>query len=277
MRATLRLTGRSVAEYRDGDGLPATMAPRPYLHPVRTLGGTPVTDARPTDHPWHLGLSVALQDVDGGNFWGGPTYVRDVGYTARDDHGRIEHEAFVALGDDGFTERLRWVTAGGEPLLAELRSVRAHLVGHGWELELRTTLTNVTSRTVTLGSPATNGRDGAGYGGLFWRLPPTRRPEVRAGAAAGEDAAHGSVAPWLAWTDPTFTLVLAPADDATRADPWFVRLADYPGVGLQLAARRPLHLPPAHGVTRGLRALVADGAVDDRAAAAWAASGVTIT
>jgi hypothetical protein len=270
---TLRLTGRSVAEYRDGGALPAAMAPRPYLHPVRTLGGTPVTDAQPADHPWHLGLSVALQDVDGGNFWGGPTYVRDVGYTARDDHGRIEHDAFVARQDDGFIERLRWVTPRGEPLLAELRSVRAHLVGDGWELNLRTTLTNVTSRTVTLGSPATNGRDGAGYGGLFWRLPLARKPEVRAGDAVGEHAVHGAVAPWLAWTDHTFTLVLATAADATRADPWFVRVADYPGVGLQLAVRRPVHLSPGHGLTRGLRALVADGALDDQAAAEWAARG----
>ena len=85
-----------MAEYADGRGLDPTLAPRPHLHPVRTLSGTPVTDARPSDHPWHLGLSVALPDVDGANFWGGPTYLRGRGYTWRDDHGRIEHLGFAA-------------------------------------------------------------------------------------------------------------------------------------------------------------------------------------
>ena len=203
--ATLRTAGRPVAEYVDGRGLDPVLGPRPHLHPVRTLSGTPVTDARPNDHRWHLGLSVALQDVDGWNFWGGPTYLPGKGYTARDDHGRIEHLGFAALDPDGFVERLRWLPAPGEPLIAEDRSVRARLGEHGWELEIVTTLTNITGRPLRLGSPATNGRDGAGYGGLFWRLPRAAvartAPHVRSADAHGEQNVHGSVAPWLAWTD----------------------------------------------------------------------------
>ena len=45
--APLRTAGRPVAEYVDGRGLDPVLAPRPHLHPVRTLGGTPVTDAAP--------------------------------------------------------------------------------------------------------------------------------------------------------------------------------------------------------------------------------------
>ncbi len=63
---------------------------RPYLHPVRTLAGTVVTDHQPLDHVWHLGVGVALQDVDGVNFWGGRTYTRAAGeYVWRPDHGSI--------------------------------------------------------------------------------------------------------------------------------------------------------------------------------------------
>ena len=57
--------------------------------------------------------------------------------------------------------------------------------------------------------------------------------------------------------------MFAPADAATRADPWFVRVGDYPGVGSQLAARAPVVLAPGAALTRGLRTLIADGVLDD--------------
>jgi hypothetical protein len=275
--ARLRLGGVPVADYPDGSALDPALVPRPYLHPVRTLGGVVVTDARPPDHPWHLGLGVAVPDVDGVNLWGGPTYVRDVGYVARDDHGRIVHAGFDELDDAGFVERLHWLAPHGALLLAERRRVHARLVDSGWELEIVTDLTNVACRTLRLGSPATNGRAGAGYGGLFWRLPPVGEVRVRTADSVGEQAAHGSAAPWLAWTDGAITLVLAGTDDTSRADSWFVRVADYPGVGLQLAARDPLIVPPGGTVTRGLRALVADGVIDERAARSWADAAVVHT
>jgi len=295
----LVLAGRTVAEYGDGRGLDPTLVPRPHLHPVRTLGGTAVTAASPDDHPWHLGFSVAVPDVGGANLWGGPTYLRGQGYTWRTDHGRIEHLGFSRRAEDGFDETLRWRAATGEVLLAEARAVHARLVAGGWELVLVTTLTNTTARPLRLASPAANGRDGAGYGGLFWRLPPGAAPRVRTPTAEGEQATHGSVAPWLAWSDPgtagtrngsggasgsgagtaggaaAFTLVFAPADEDTGADPWFVRVSDYPGVGSQLAARAPLVLAPGAALTRGLRTLVADGLLDDAAAARWAAAEIS--
>src|SRR4051794_39876708 len=121
--------------------------------------------------------------------------------------------------------------------------------------------------------PAPNGRAGAGYGGLFWRLPPTQEPSVRTDRAAGEGAVHSSVGSWLVWHDPGagFTLALAGADDATRVDPWFVRLHEYPGIGSQLAESEPLLLEPGGSATRGWRALVADGALEDDAVQRWAA------
>ncbi|MFC7343549.1 PmoA family protein [Saccharopolyspora griseoalba] len=268
----LRIDGFPVAEYPDGADLPASLGPRPHLHPVRTLGGRVVTDALPEDHRWHLGFSVALQDVDNWNFWGGRTYVRDRGYTELDDHGRIEHVSFPLIRDDGFAERLRWRSGAGEVLVDESRDVRARRVEAGWELALSSTLGNATEREIELGSPATNGRTGAGYGGLFWRLPPAVAPRVFTAAASGERAVHGSVAPWLAWTDRDFTLALTGIDEATRADPWFVRVDDYPGVGSQLAAVRPVALPAGGALTRGLRVLIADGALDAMRIAAWAGS-----
>ncbi|SFO72629.1 Methane oxygenase PmoA [Geodermatophilus dictyosporus] len=273
--AVLRAGGVVVAEYRDGRDLDPSLAPRPYLHPVTTLGGVPVSDALPADHPWHLGVSVGIPDVGGANLWGGPTYLRDRGYTARADHGRVESAGFSARSQGGLDEALHWLGPDGRLLLGEHRRVRARPVAGGWELGFTTVLTNATGGELALGSPATNGRPGAGYGGFSWRLPPAGEPHVRTPDAEGEEAVHGSPAAWLAWTDRAAgcTVVLAGADDATRADPWFVRVADYPGLGSSLAARHPLRLPPGGTVRRAFRALVADGDPGDDAVAAWA--GVT--
>src|SRR5690242_14537465 len=112
----------AVAEYVAEPDIGPLDGPRPYLHPVRTLAGVPVTDLLPEDHTWHLGVSVAMQDVDGVNLWGGRTYVRDQGYTWLDDHGRIAHAEWLARADNGFGERLRWLGTRGETLLTETRT-----------------------------------------------------------------------------------------------------------------------------------------------------------
>ena len=78
--------------------MPAEWAPRPYLHPVRTLGGAVVTDVAPADHRWHHGVSVAVPDVGGSNFWGGGTYRRGEGYADRDDHGTVGHREWRERG-----------------------------------------------------------------------------------------------------------------------------------------------------------------------------------
>jgi hypothetical protein len=262
--ATLSVGDVVVATYCDGAALPTVLAPRPFLHPVTTLSGRPVTDAQSEDHRWHLGVSVTLQDVGGANVWGGRTYLAGEGYTWRADHGRQVHTGWLFRDDAGFTETLEWQGPDGAVLLTEERTVRARAADlpGGWTLELSTSLRNATAAELRLGSPATHGRIGAGYGGLFWRLPAADDARITAADAEGEDAAHGSVAPWVAYSgggpDPV-TVALAGLDDATRADPWFVRAADYPGLGSQLAAEQPVRLAPGAATGRSFRALVTDG------------------
>jgi hypothetical protein len=265
---TLEVGGTVVARCRDGVGLPAVLAPRPFLHPISTLAGTVVTDAQPDDHRWHLGLSVALQDVAGANLWGGRTYVRDQGYTWRDDHGRQVHRGWQERSAGGFRQVLAWQGPSGATLLEELRTVAASpadLPG-AWLVDLSFALRNPTSGPVELGSPATHGRAGAGYGGLFWRLPPTAAAgRVFTADTEGEAATHGSRAPWLACSvdgAAPFTVALCGRDEVTASDPWFVRVDDYPGLGSQLAAVDPVRLAPAGTVRRSFRALVADGVLD---------------
>ncbi|MBC7273433.1 MAG: PmoA family protein [Streptomyces sp.] len=256
----LRVAGRPVGRYVTRPELPARFSPRPFLHPVTTLSGTAVTELSPADHLHHLGVGVAVPDVEGHNFWGGRTFVRDQGPTELDNHGAQRHVAFQLRDPDGFVQELRWMAAGGE-LLRERRTVAAtELTGTAWALDFTFALTNTTPGPLTIGSPATNGRPGAAYGGFFWRArKEDSAPDVLTPGAEGEEAVHGRPADWLALAGTTWTLVFAGATDATRRDPWFVRTAEYPGVGSSLAHTERVPVPPGDTLVRRIVTVVADG------------------
>ncbi|MFH9675241.1 PmoA family protein [Streptomyces sp. NPDC017405] len=265
----LRVAGRPVGRYVIRPELPARLAPRPCLHPVTTLAGTAVTELGPADHAHHLGVGVAVPDVEGYNFWGGRTFVRDRGPTELDNHGAQRHTGFQLCDPDGFVEELRWVAAGTE-LLRERRTVAATGLGAtAWALDFTFSLTNVTPAPLSLGSPATNGRPGAAYGGFFWRArKEARAPEVFTADRDGEAAVHGTRADWLALAGARWTLVFAGATEDTRRDPWFVRAAEYPGVGSSLAHTERLSVAPGETVVRRIVTVVADGRPDRAEAAA---------
>ncbi|MFE9648597.1 PmoA family protein [Streptomyces sp. NPDC006365] len=267
--AVLRVAGRPVGRYVTRPELPVRLSPRPYLHPVTTLAGTAVTELSPADHTHHLGVGVAVPDIEGYNFWGGRTYVRGQGPTELDNHGTQRHSAFQLRDPDGFVEELRWVAAGSE-LLRERRTVAAtELTDAAWALDFTFSLTNVTSGTLSIGSPATNGRPGAAYGGFFWRArKEDSAPDVFTPETEGEKAVHGDRADWLALVGASWTLVFAGATDRTRRDPWFVRTAEYPGVGSSLAYDEQVPIEPGDTVVRRVVTVVADGRLDRDAAAA---------
>ncbi|MFF5441695.1 PmoA family protein [Streptomyces achromogenes] len=259
----LRVAARPVGRYVTRPGLPARLAPRPYLHPVTTLAGTPVTEASPADHAHHLGVGVAVPDVEGHNFWGGRTFVRDQGPTELDNHGVQRHTGFQLCDPDGFVEELRWAAAGTE-LLRERRTVAATgLTETAWALDFTFSLTNVTPGPLSIGSPATNGRPGAAYGGFFWRArKESRPPEVFTADREGEAEVHGTRADWLALAGAGWTLAFAGATADTRRDPWFVRAAEYPGVGSSLAHTGRLAIAPGETAVRRIVTVVADGRPD---------------
>ncbi|MEE1765683.1 MULTISPECIES: PmoA family protein [unclassified Streptomyces] len=265
----LRVAGRPVGRYLTRPELPERLSPRPCLHPVTTLSGTAVTELSPADHLHHLGVGVAVPDVEGHNFWGGRTYVRDQGPTELDNHGSQRHTAFQLRDPDGFVEELRWVAAGRE-WLRERRTVAAtELTDSAWALDFTFSLTNITDAPVSIGSPATNGRPGAAYGGFFWRArKEAEAPRVFTAEAEGEAEVHGSRADWLALAGATWTLVFAGATDTTRRDPWFVRADEYPGVGSSLAHTYRLPIEPGGTAVRRIVTVVADGTLDRDGAAA---------
>jgi hypothetical protein len=285
---TLTLDGRVLAVLRDGTDIEPTLSPRPYLHPVRTLAGVPVTEERPADHLHHFGVGMAVPDVSGVSFWGGRTFTRDRGSVLLDNHGRQRHVSWLELAADRRVEALSWTGPDGAEMLSEERTVRAAgLDGRTWVLDVRTQLRNTSGRDLSIGSPATNGRPGAGYGGLFWRAPVAAAPPavVGAGGLEGEKALHGSRAEWLALVGGEgagaaagegaggrgagdggaavgggWTLVFLQPGEHT--DPWFLRAEDYPGVGPALAWDTRLPLPEGGRLERRLRVAVRDGRAD---------------
>ncbi|MEU4281996.1 PmoA family protein [Nocardiopsis dassonvillei] len=277
---TLTLDGCVLAVLRDGTDIEPTLSPRPYLHPVRTLAGVPVTEERPADHLHHFGVGVAVPDVSGVSFWGGRTFTRDRGSVLLDNHGRQRHVSWLELAADRRVEALSWTGPDGAEMLSEERTVRAAgLDGRTWVLDVRTQLRNTSGRDLSIGSPATNGRPGAGYGGLFWRAPVAAAPPavVGAGGLEGEKALHGSRAEWLALVGGEgaggrgagdggatasggWTLVFLQPGEHT--DPWFLRAEDYPGVGPALAWDTRLPLPEGGRLERRLRVAVRDGRAD---------------
>jgi hypothetical protein len=278
----LRLHGQDVAHYTWMPDLPPETSPRPYLHPVRTLAGRTVTGARPIAYPHHLGISIAVENVGGQNFWGGRTYLPGHGPAWLDNHGTQRHEQWLRRTTTEARHRLRWTDVHGSTLLREQRTVTCTPVDEtAWLLTIATRLTNATARQLELRSPATQGRAGATYGGFFWHGPAIDTPaQVFSPSGIGFPAVHGSLATWVAVTPgdeaEAWSLVFVPGDGATVRDTWFVRVRHYVGIGSALSGDVPLTLAPDETITRRMLTVVVDGIVSAARAAALADAARTL-
>ncbi|MFJ6793708.1 PmoA family protein [Streptomyces sp. NPDC091268] len=237
-------------------------APKPYLHPMRTLDGDVVTGYRPHDHRWHKGLQMTASWVSGQNFWGGGTYLRDRGYVDLPNLGTMRSLGVRAEADRDravLTEALAWHTSAGERWIDERRTLTVHAVeADSWALDLTTALTNVHHGELLFGSPGTQGRELAGYCGLFWRGP----REFTGGEVIGP--AMGEQGDWLAFigahdeVDRSSTLLFL--DDPDTPCRWFVRSEPIPAVNPSLAFDEELPLAPGDTLARRYRIVVGNGA-----------------
>ncbi|WP_159611101.1 DUF6807 family protein [Glutamicibacter sp. JC586] len=272
---------QSIARLRTGKDISVTNSPRPFLDELKTLGGVHISDQQPLDHTWHLGVGVALQDVNGNNFWGGRTYTRaDARYVWRHDHGHIRTISnSFDRNTASLSSHLEWVGHDQQVLLEEHRTVDFHAFTHsatqthGWIMDFSFTL-KALNETVSIGSPGSNGRRNGGYGGFFWRLPKANGAEIFTESNSGEELVHGTRTPWLAFTAEfsaqsvsleergtghgEATLLFCSDDN----DPWFVRSSGYPGVGSALAWDSPVVLNPGASLTRQIRVVAIDGRCD---------------
>jgi hypothetical protein len=261
-------------------------SPRPYLHPVRTLGGDLVSAFRPHDHVWHKGISLALPFVGEHNFWGGRTYVHGKHYVQLENNGSAEHRVMIHLGvAEGvaaMAHSLGWFSQQGAPVITEHRAITAVIAdGLSWVLTFETALTNMSGGTLSFGSPTTKGRENAGYGGLFWRGPRSfTGGVVQSPAGVGGDDLRGTTADWFAFrgrhdeTDRASTILIVDDSENPRHPPqWFARSEQF--ACLNPAPFFSEELDLAHGETLNLRyaVVVTDGDHGDEGTAALAAHG----
>ena len=284
-RVALRVAGRRWRDTSRRPDLPVTLSPRPLPAPGAHAGGTVVTEVRPGGPCRTIwAREWPITDVGGRNFWGGRTYVPRTGARlARRPRGPA-HVSVHGRGDGGFTETLLWAGPDGTVIMREERTVSARPLPRLLGPRLRLHADQPHRRPLKISSSAIKGRPGAGYGGFFWRAPgcATGR-DVFTATARGEAGTHGVTDPWLALTAAT------PRDDGEAAwslvfvqaivqaeetpEPWFVRISDYPGVGVALAWERALVVEDT--LARRIVTVIADGRLTRARAAGLAAEALS--
>jgi hypothetical protein len=274
----IELVGEGVCEFRTGPSLlaryvaapnvPREESPRPVLHPVCTLSGRIVTDFRPSDHPWHHGISWAFTYINGDTFWGGPTFVNSKrNYRWLDNHGSQRHAGWKTLPEGVLEQAVEWVARSGTVLMFERRRIAAWRLGTGlWGLEFDSEFLASAERPLRLSSPVGEGRPEGGYFGLAWRGSSAWQhgtiatPEGPAGSVMGRRAS------WLryqTWNSATLLFVDHPANPR-HPTTWFERHADQPLVSFALAYREPLRLEPEAPLRLRYSIVIADGPLSAR-------------
>jgi hypothetical protein len=242
---TIRIDGVEVAGYTYLPTDEQRESPRPHFFPLRTLAGDSLSVFRPHDHTWHKGLAWSLPHLGEDNFWGGPSYRRGKDYQWLPNNGAMEHQEILEAGlVDGrfrFSHSLAWRTQSGKHVVDEIRSfeVSACQEANSWAIAFETSMQNVSGQDIRIGSPTTEGRENAGYGGLFWRGPRdfTGGRIFGPGGASGEEL-RGRRGPWLAFVgqhDGTcnHSTVVMVDDERNEQHPpqWFTRTEPFACMG----------------------------------------------
>ncbi|MDE2726546.1 MAG: PmoA family protein [Gemmatimonadota bacterium] len=123
-----RSGGQLLCRYNAATGhLPRDESPKPCFHPVYTSSGGLISEYRPEDHTWHLGLYFGWVHVNDTNFWGGSWYLPEHGkyVPVPGSHGVQRHDEFTEVSDleSGVAvgERLTWLDRNDHPVIRETR------------------------------------------------------------------------------------------------------------------------------------------------------------
>lgn len=285
---TFTAGGQQIASYTYRPTDAQYESPRPYFHPLTTLGGDEVTIFRPWDHVWHKGLSLSLPNVGKDNFWGGATYTRATEYADLDNNGAMKHQAFSAIDDDGVAitaaEELVWSSQDGAPVIAEKRRFNIQLLDvpglQAWALLFETEMSNISPEDIVIGSPTTEGRDNAGYGGLFWRGPRSfTGGEFITSAGTGHDELMGTRSEWIGFSGRhddscNFSSITFVEDGANPGAPnqWFARSSMFACLGSAPFFSKEVVLNEGQPLTYRYAVVISDGQLDAESASALSAA-----
>lgn len=227
---------------------------RSYVFPLLTPGGLIATQECPPDHPHHQGIWAGLS-VDGVDLWNAGSFG-----TPRNRQELVgplkEVTHSVDAGGATVTHQSCWVSAAGDELLREHRTVRFQ-AGRGATIVEWTSTFSHPDKPTVIGQTKESG--------LAVRVPPHWETNygglIRiASGATGEPACFDQDSPWLniegqALGTARAGLVMAPL---TEQCPWFTR--DYGCHVYNPARHREIRLAPGETLTWGMRVFAYDGA-----------------
>jgi hypothetical protein len=162
-----------LAVYRAREHVPRSDSPKPCFAPIYTASGRLVTEFRPPDHTWHMGLFYGWVHANDCNLWGGGWYLPEKGRyeDVPGTHGIQRHDGFDEVGSsDGVAsvrECVSWLDAGDRKIASERRAwdFEPCAGGYRWRIE---TVIQASGGPLTLGAT----RAEAHYSGLQLRLGP---------------------------------------------------------------------------------------------------------
>ncbi|GCE21858.1 PmoA family protein [Dictyobacter kobayashii] len=269
----LHYEGQPLFSYVYEPKFPARESPRPYFHSLKTLAGNEVCLVRPYDHQWHIGLSMTSANLAGENFWGGPTYTPDAGYVQLDNNGWMRHRAWQELSSEervSCIEQLQWITHSEAVWIEEERHLDVNEINAEagyWSLDFSSRLLNVSGKPLAFGSPTTEGRENAGYGGLFWRGPRSflHGKILGAGGLEGPEC-MGKQAPWLAFTgwhdgscEQSTIIFIDQPRNPRYPNKWFVRNDPYACISCAFMFDEYYTLQPDDVLDLSYRVVLANG------------------
>ena len=141
---------------------------KPFVHPICLPDGRCVTDARPDDHPWHLGLWFCWKYVNGLNYWEPRAPTK--GNLFPDGMTVVRDFSIKASGGACDVELSMWYGPRAEPgrvLIEERRTVRFSEPDANGCYSIRSTHEFTAREKVKI-----DGRRPIPYGGLTLRLAP---------------------------------------------------------------------------------------------------------
>ncbi len=147
---------------------------KPYIHPLRTVAGVPLTAFQPSDHVWHRGLWFSWKYINGVNYWEeAPKEIDGRLLSVSDGRTEVAGNETVTFGPQQaeVTTWIDYVAPTGRKVMTERRLVRLCAPqSYGdfsidWEHDF-----TVGDEAVTLGvTPVTPETPWGGYAGLGWR------------------------------------------------------------------------------------------------------------
>ena len=176
---------------------------KPFIHPLRTVGGVLLTAFQPSDHVWHRGVWFAWKYINGVNYWEeAPTEINGVMQSLSEGRTQVAKNETVTFGVEQaeVTTWIDYVSPTGKTVMREQRLVRICTPqSYGdytidWEHEF-----TVGDEPATLSAtPVAADTPWGGYAGLGWRAARSLR-EFRTLNSEGQsgEATNGAMARWI--------------------------------------------------------------------------------